>query len=102
VPPAAEPAPRGEPAQFAAEGPTTPPPAAPVPPRNRFGGVRTVVRHRATHLVAVSVLGLAVGAGVTALVAHEEGGDGGGDRGEHSREHDQGNGGEQEEQGDGR
>ncbi|MEU5694813.1 hypothetical protein [Actinosynnema sp. NPDC020468] len=56
--------------------PTEPPPVASaqepvapaVAPRRRFTGF---VRHRATQLVAVGLLGLVLGAGITALVAHE-------------------------------
>lgn len=44
----------------------------PSPPRTP-GRAARFVRHRATQLVAVAVLAVAIGGGVTALVMHEEG-----------------------------
>jgi hypothetical protein len=61
-------------------------PVAAEPRRRRFTGARTVVRHRVTQLIAVLVLGLAIGAGVAALFVHEQGSEGsGGDTRQHSR-----------------
>ncbi|HEY0449165.1 MAG TPA: hypothetical protein VGD70_08580 [Actinophytocola sp.] len=56
-----------------------------------------LVRNRVAQLVAVLVLGGAIGAGVTALVGGDEEGDGGDDRGGHSRQQEDGRG-----EGDGR
>ncbi|MFD9741276.1 hypothetical protein [Umezawaea sp. NPDC059074] len=58
---------------------TAPPSSADTPRRRRFA----FVRHRTTQVIAVAVLGLAIGAGVSTLASHEDGG--GGDH-EHSRQ----------------
>src|ERR1700741_3481730 len=75
-----------EPATHAVPPPGDLPPAT---PRNRFGRIRTVTAHRVTQLVAVLVLGLAIGAGVTALVIDGDD-DRGGGRGEYSHHDDDG------------
>jgi hypothetical protein len=81
--PPAEP-PADPPADPAAEPPADPPPDAPTtayptepppsPRRDRFGRVRTFAGHRVTQLVAVLLLGLAIGAGVTALAVDDRDG----------------------------
>lgn len=87
------------------QSPVTASPVTGTPRRRRwFGGARTVIRHRATHVVAAAFLGLVIGAGVTALVAHEEGGEDAGGHGGHSRQyegHDRNDGGNQQDEGSG-
>ncbi|WP_106189450.1 hypothetical protein [Umezawaea tangerina] len=67
---------------------SAPPPRADTPPPRRRR-IRGAVRHRTTQLVAVVVLGLAIGAGTTALAAHEEGHDEGGHSVRHDGDHEE-------------
>ncbi|CAL9533844.1 hypothetical protein SUDANB95_04057 [Actinosynnema sp. ALI-1.44] len=90
---AADPGPPAEPGGGIPPSRTPPPGYAGFPPPRRSSAVGRFARHRATHLVAVGLLGVVLGGGIVSMVDHDRGHDrrgGAFERPGHSRMDDRG------------